>query len=182
MELAAKNWYAIYTRARWEKKVARQLSQKGIEHYCPLVKVQRQWSDRKKIIFEPLFNSYVFVRIDEREHTQITNVEGYINLVYWLKKPAVIRAEEIDAIRKFLDDHDQVHLERVNVNLDDHVRIVGGPFMELEGKVVEIKSRTVKVMLPSLGFALVAELDKVNVQLITSRSNANSGAYFASGR
>jgi transcription antitermination factor NusG len=106
------------------------------------------------------------VKIDEREHARITNVEGYINLVYWLKKPAVIRSEEIDAIKKFLDDHDQVHLEKVNVNLDDQVRIVGGPFMELEGKVVEIKSRTVKVLLPSLGFALVAELDKVNIQLI----------------
>ena len=182
MELASKNWYAIYTRARWEKKVARQLDQKGIEYYCPLVKVRRQWSDRKKIVFEPLFSSYVFVKMDEKEQTQVRNLEGYINLVYWLKKPAIVRADEIDAIKKFLNEHDQVHLEKVNVNLEDRVKVVAGPFMELEGTVVEIKSHTVKVMLPSLGFALVAELDKVNVQLITSYTNSSSGAYVASGR
>jgi len=182
MELASKNWYAIYTRTRWEKKVARQLDQKGIEYYCPLVKVRRQWSDRKKIVFEPLFSSYVFVKMDEKEQMQVRNLEGYINLVYWLKKPAIVRAEEIDAIKKFLNEHDQVHLEKVNVNLEDRVKVVAGPFMELEGTVVEIKSHTVKVMLPSLGFALVAELDKVNVQLITSYSNSSAGAYVASGR
>ncbi len=166
MEVVSKNWYAIYAKARWEKKVARQLIQKGIEHYCPLVKVQRQWSDRKKIIFEPLFSSYVFVRLDEKEHAQLRNVDGFVNFVYWLKKPAVIRAEEIEAIKVFINDHDQVHLERMDVNLNDEVRIIGGPLIEKEGKVVEIKNRTVKVLLPSLGFALVAELDKVNIQLI----------------
>src|ERR1700759_2085013 len=63
----AKNWYVVYTKPRWEKKVAKQLEQKKIEHYCPLNKVQRQWSDRKKIILEPLFSCYVFVCLDETQ-------------------------------------------------------------------------------------------------------------------
>src|ERR1700744_5000576 len=140
-----KNWYVVYTKPRWEKKVARQLEQKGIEHYCPLVRVERQWSDRKKIVMEPLFSSYVFVRVEEQDSLQIKKVDGYLNFVYWLKKPAVIRNEEIEAIRQFLNEHRRIHVEKSKVNLEDSVRIISGPLMEREGKVVEVKSRTVKV-------------------------------------
>lgn len=168
MELTKPNWYAIYTRTRWEKKVVRQLDEKGIEHYCPLVKVERQWSDRRKIILEPLFSGYVFVRVNEKDTTPVRKIDGCINFVYWLSKPALIRAEEIDAIRQFLLDHERVQVEKTRVNLDDRVKIVNGPFMDKEGKVVGVKSRTVKVLLPSLGFALVAELEKQHVQVIVT--------------
>ena len=167
MELVKNNWYAICTKARWEKKVARQLEQKGIEHYCPLIKVERQWSDRKKIVMEPLFTCYVFVRIQEKDSVLVRKIDGCVNFVYWLKKPAVIRNEEIDVIRQFLNEHRRIHVEKTKVNLEDSVRVLSGPLMEREGKVVEVKNRTVKVLLPSLGFTLVAELDKQNVQLIT---------------
>ena len=172
MELTKPNWYAIYTRTRWEKKVVRQLEEKGIEHYCPLVKSERQWSDRRKIILEPLFSGYVFVRVHDQDTAHVRKLDGCINFVYWLSKPAVIRAEEIDAIRQFLLDHGRVQLEKTRVNLDDRVKIVNGPFMEKEGKVVGIKTRTVKVLLPSLGFALVAELEKQHVQVIVSHSKS----------
>jgi transcription antitermination factor NusG len=174
MELVKENWYAIYTRTRWEKKVVRQLEEKGIEHYCPLAKEERQWSDRKKIIFEPVFSGYVFVRINERDASAVRKVDGCINFVYWLSKPAVIRNEEIEAIRMFLQEHEKIQLEKTRVNLDDKVRIVSGPFVEREGNVVGIKSRTVKVMLPSLGFALVAEVDRQHVQLLVHQGKTDT--------
>ena len=166
MELVLKNWYAIYTRTRWEKKVVRQLDEKGVEHYCPLIKVERQWSDRRKIILQPLFTGYVFVRLRPEEAISVRKVDGCINFVYWLSKPAVIRDEEIVAIRDFLREHERIQVEKMNVNLEDTVRIIDGPFSKKEGKIVGVKSRTVRVLLPSLGFALVAELDKQHVQLI----------------
>jgi transcription antitermination factor NusG len=173
MELAKPNWYAIYTRPRWEKKVVRQLEEEGIEHYCPLVKVERQWSDRRKIILEPLFSGYVFVRVNERDTAPVRKLDGCINFVYWLSKPAIIRGEEIEAIRQFLLDNERVQVEKTRVNLDDRVKIINGPFIEREGNVVGIKSRTVKVMLPSLGFALVAEVDKQHVQLVVLQGKSN---------
>jgi len=57
----AKKWYAVYTRPRWEKKVSELVTKKKLTTYCPLNRVVKQWSDRKKVIFEPLFTSYVFV-------------------------------------------------------------------------------------------------------------------------
>src|SRR5215469_13926879 len=112
-----RNWYAIYTKPRWEKKVHRMLLEKGIEAYCPLNRVRRKWSDRLKWVDEPLFKSYVFVHIAEEEQPRVRLVGGVVNFVYWLGKPAVVKDKEIDMIRKFLDEHTEVQV----VPLDLHV-------------------------------------------------------------
>jgi transcription antitermination factor NusG len=166
-----KKWYAVYTKSRCEKKVAQQLSQKGIEHYCPLNRVQKQWSDRKKIIFEPLFNSYVFVKITSEEQLAVRQTSGILNFVYWLAKPAVIRNDEIEIIKQFLSEHSFVKLEKVKVNVNDLARIIGGPFMEQEGQVVSIKNKTVKILLPSLGYLMYVEIETARIQII--RENAS---------
>ena len=159
--ITKKQWYALYTRPRWEKKVADLLEKKKVEVYCPLNKVHRQWADRRKVILEPLFSSYVFVYVSEREHLSIKETDGVINLVYWLNKPAIIRNEEIDTIKKFLSEYDHVSLEKTEVNLNDKVRIINGPLMMWEGNVVEIRTNTIKITLPSLGQTLVAEIRNV---------------------
>jgi transcription antitermination factor NusG len=161
-----KKWYAVYTKSRCEKKVAQQLAQKGIEHYCPLNRVQKQWSDRKKIILEPLFNSYVFVRITPEEQLAVRQTNGILNFVYWLSKPAVIRNDEIEIIKQFLNEHSFVKLEKVKVNINDLARIIGGPFMEQEGQVVSIKNKTVKILLPSLGYLMYVEIETARIQII----------------
>jgi len=144
-------WYAVYTRPRWEKKVAELMTDKKIENYCPLNKVVRQWSDRKKIVHEPLFTSYVFVRTMEKQLYEACKISGVINVVYWLSKPAVIRDEEIECIKNFLSDHKNVKLEKCSVNINDTVRVTKGPLMEYEGNVIAVKSTSVKISLPSLG-------------------------------
>src|SRR5215211_7314686 len=106
-----KKWYAVYTRPKWEKKVAESLTRIEIENYCPLNKVMRRWSDRNKIVHEPLFTSYVFVRTTEKEHLQLKQTDGVLNLVHWLGKPAVIKDSEIEIIKKFLQEHMNVRLE-----------------------------------------------------------------------
>jgi transcription antitermination factor NusG len=161
-----KQWYALYTRPRWEKKVAELLEKKKVEVYCPLNKVERQWADRRKIVIEPLFASYVFVNISEREQLTTKQTDGVINFVYWLSRPAVIRNEEIDTIKKFLNEYDHVSVEKTQVNLNDKVRIINGPLMLWEGQVVEIRTNTVKITLPSLGQTLIAEIRKENLETI----------------
>jgi len=178
---ANKKWYAVYTRPRWEKKVADLLVRKHIENYCPLNKIVRQWADRKKIVLEPLFTSYVFVHVTPQEHLAIKQTDGILNLVYWLGQPAVIRDEEIDAVKQFLDEYYNIQLEKIDVNMNDRVRISSGPLMAQEGDVIEVRSKTVKVNLPSLGYALTAEVAKTNVQIIpttTSYSNSFYNALF----
>ena len=155
-------WYALYVRSRSEKKVSETLDAKQIENYCPIQRIERNWSDRKKIILEPLFKSYVLVRLAPKAHIPVLQTDGVIGFVTFQGKPAVIRDEEIDIVKQFLQDHDHIQVERIDVNVNDEVTIIHGPLMEQTGQVMEVNNRMVKVMLPSLGFALVA-IDKSNL-------------------
>jgi transcription antitermination factor NusG len=156
-------WYAVYTKSRWEKKVADQFNKANIENYCPLNRVVKQWSDRKKIVEEPLFTSYVFVKITERQMTEVRMIMGVVNFVYWLGKPAVISPLEIQTIQEFLVDYFNVRLESLSLHVRDTVRILSGPFTEMEGNVISVKKKSIRVLLPSLRFFMTAEIEIENV-------------------
>lgn len=153
-------WYVVYTKPWWEKKVVQGLTKKGFENYCPLICKSGLWHDRKKIIYEPLFPFYVFVRTEEKRLYEIKAMDGIINLVYWLKKPAVISSDEIDAIRKFLNEYDYAEVVKIAVNVDDRVRIMNSVFINEEGNGATIKNKLVRVGLPSLGYILVADPER----------------------
>lgn len=153
-------WYAIYTRPRWEKKVNSLLLNKGVESYCPLNRVRRKWSDRIKTIEEPLFKSYVFVKISDEVRSDVRMTDGVINFVYWNGKPALIKEKEIQTIKRFLDEHDNVELVKIDLKKDERVKVLSGPLMDQEGKVIEVKNKLVKVAIDSLGYILVADIDK----------------------
>ena len=136
------------------------LEKKGIESYCPLNKVRRQWSDRIKLIEEPLFKSYVFVKVDENSRTAVRMIDGVINFVYWDGKPAIIKEKEIQVIRRFLNEHEGVELVKMEIQPDKRVKVLAGPLMDQEGKVIELKNKIAKVAIDSLGYMLVANIDK----------------------
>lgn len=156
---AKKNWYALYTKPRWEKKIDSVLVRKGVESWCPLQRVERQWSDRKKIIEEPLFKSYVFVHIDDTEKTKVLMTDGVLNFVYYLGKPAIIRNEEVDLIKNYLSEKEaslSIHaLEGFNEN--ERIKVSHGIFMDNEGTVVRGGKRKVYVKLESLGQVMIVE-------------------------
>ena len=160
--MTERSWYAVYTKPRWEKKTAETLTHRGIENYCPLNKVLRQWSDRKKLVQEPLFKSYVFVRVAEKQLPELKKVEGILSVVTWLGKPAAIKDAEIKMIKAFLCEHTNVKVEQA-VNVNDTVTIARGSLMNKEGTVVAVKNNFVTVELPSLGYTLHADLAKSDI-------------------
>ena len=164
-----RKWYAIYTRPRWEKKVNQLLLEKGVESYCPLNKVKRKWSDRLKTVEEPLFKSYVFVKVENDERTVVRMTHGVINFVYWNKKPAIIKEKDINAIKRFLDEYENVHLYPQELKLNQRVRILSGSLMDQEGKVVDIRHKAVKVAIDSLGYILIAYIDRSKLTSVQSK-------------
>ena len=164
-----KKWLAVYTRPRWEKKVNQLLAEKGIESYCPLNKIRRKWSDRYKIIEEPLFKSYVFVKVSEDERKDVRLTNGAINFVYWDGKPAVIKDREIAAIRRFLDEYEHVEARQVEVKVNQRVRITNGTVMDQQGTVLDVRKKTVKVAIDSLGYILIAYIDKTKLTSAQAR-------------
>jgi len=98
------NWFVLYTKPKNEVKVAERLAAAGITVYCPMVTTVKQWSDRKKKVTVPLFTSYVFVHVAEAQRPAVFDVPGVVRYLFWLGKPAVVRAEEIAVIKEMLSD------------------------------------------------------------------------------
>ena len=160
------NWYAVKTRPRWEKKISLIFADRGIEHYCPLNKVVKQWSDRKKIILEPVFKTYVFVNVEEQKKWDVKKIDGVINFVYWLGKPAIIRQEEIATIKKFLNEFYDVQIQPIGLHLNQKIRVTQGILMNYEGTILEIFGNRVIVKLQGLNLQLNAHFNKKDIQPI----------------
>lgn len=154
------NWFVVYTKPRWEKKVHKLLVENNIDTYCPINKVRKKWSDRYKIVEEPLFKSYVFVHIEMADMSKVKMIDGVLNFVYWNKKPAIVKDYEIDDIKKFLGEYEHVEIAPIEIRPNDNVRIASGVFMDMEGKVMQQLGQFVEVEIKSLGFKLIAKIEK----------------------
>ena len=166
-EQVTKKWLVVYTKPRWEKKVNTSLVNKGIESYCPLNKVRRKWSDRMKTIEEPLFKSYVFVKVEDAGMTEVRFVDGVLNYVYWNGKPAIVREEEIIEIKKFMSEYEDVEVSSIELKPADAVVLNTGVMMGATGRVMRMMgNNTVEVRIDSLGFILTAKFDKKTVSRV----------------
>lgn len=169
MDTNKTHWYAVYTKPRWEKKVAGILTELGIENYCPLNKVTKQWSDRRKTVLEPVFKSYVFVKTTDKKKWDLKKINGILNFVYWLGKPAVIKDEEIMTIRKFLNEFNEVQVEQNSaLRVNTKVRIKQGVMMDYQGLLIEIAGNRARVRIDSMGISLYAQFDKKNLETLPS--------------
>uniref|UniRef100_UPI0040495CDC UpxY family transcription antiterminator n=1 Tax=Flavobacterium sp. TaxID=239 RepID=UPI0040495CDC len=147
-------WFAIYTKSRFEKKVALKLQDLGIESFCPMVKTIRKWSDRNKMVEVPLLPSYVFVNMEEQDRSKVFEVLGVVQFLYWLKKPAIIRQDEIDTLKKALSKTiDSFELEKYTIG--DEIQIEQGPFVGMKGQVQSISNSKTVLVLNDLGFKIV---------------------------
>lgn len=144
-----KNWLAIYTKSRAEKKVEERLLKNGIEAYCPTYTTLKQWSDRKKKVELPLIPSYVFVHVDERERNQVLQDPGAMNFVFWQGKPAVIRPEEIEMLQSHLRN-----FEIPEAQVGEHIIVEHGAFKGQEGKIKHISGNSLVLVLESLNMTI----------------------------
>jgi transcription antitermination factor NusG len=148
------NWYVVYTKPKWEKKVAEQLIKMGIECYCPLITQVRQWSDRKKKVEVPLFNSYVFVQLPESDRNLVFQSTGAVRYLFWLGKPAIVRDEEINIIKKGFDGSDSCDVSVVPFQVGDKIELDSGPFSTQTAIVQEVNNTHYVLVLESLGCVL----------------------------
>ncbi len=139
--------------------------QKGFESYCPLNKFMRKWSDRIKVVEEPLFKSYIFVRIKEDEKSEIRYVDGVLNYVYWNGKPAIVKDDEIIEIKKFMSEYEDVQVGNIEMKPADEVLVKQGVMMGVSGRILRVLSNNmVEVRIDSLGFVLTAKFDKQKLE------------------
>ena len=148
------HWYALYTKPRWEKKVAKELEKIGIETYCPTVTEVKQWSDRKKKVTSPLFKSYVFVRLAAKHRARVFEVPGVVQYLFWLKKPAIIRDSEIEILEKWLQDEQVKDIEVGHLSPGDKLTIINGSFKNQEATISEVGRKRLRLILKDLGLVV----------------------------
>jgi transcription antitermination factor NusG len=144
----------LYTKPKWEKKVAERLTQIGMECYCPLVTQIKQWSDRKKKIEVPLFNSYVFVQLSEIDRNSVFNIPGVVRYLFWLGKPAVVRDEEINIIKSSLKATNVSDISVSSIQVGDRIKLESGAFTNQDAIVQEVSKTHYILVLESLGCVL----------------------------
>lgn len=147
---AERQWFVFYTKPRNEKKVAERLRKNGFEAYCPLTHTLRQWSDRKKKVSLPMFTSYVFGYLNEKERLEVVKDPGVLNFVFWLGKPAVVRDEEMAAIKEIEANGFQVEVAHERMEKGKRITIKEGAFKGLEGEVTDIGNNRIRLFIESL--------------------------------
>lgn len=154
-KLSLKNdaWFALYVKARNEKKVANHLERIGVNVYCPTVVKMKQWSDRKKKLETPLISSYVFVQIEEKNRNKVFEVPGVVRYLFWQGKPAIVTDQEIKILKQWLQTEISETLIE-NLEKGDLFKVPNGPFQGKEGVVKEISKNRVQLMLLQLGIKI----------------------------
>src|SRR6185436_5593315 len=161
-------WVAVYTIARHEKAVARQLEERRIETFLPLYRSLHRWKDRKKEVELALFPSYVFVRILTSDKLAVLQVPGVVNLVSFNGEVAVLPEQEIVALRRGLENH--LCAEPCPyLKVGKSVRVIRGPMAGAEGILCRKKDRyrfviSVDVLMRSVA----VEVDASDLELVRS--------------
>lgn len=153
MERNVYEWYVVYTRQGMETKVAKELNKKNIECYCPVNKTSGKWWTLGKRHEQPLFTSCVFVKIAEKDVQVLKKINGVVNVLYWLGRPAVVKEDEIHMIKDFLCNHRQVSVEKTSVKAMNYVYGNStGAYNYGSGNPAE----NYKLELPTIGYRVVA--------------------------
>jgi transcription antitermination factor NusG len=154
-------WYAVYTKSRTEKKLATELEEKGIEVYLPLLKTLKQWSDRKKWVEEPLFRSYLFVRIYDKNYLDVLQTDGAVRFITFRHERIPVPDAQIEAVKAFLNDEERISTTETDYHPGDLVEIIRGPMRGLLGTLVEVKGKQrVMIEIESIGQRLMINVPK----------------------
>lgn len=133
-------WRVFYTAPRAEKKCRDRLKDQAIDVFLPTRKVERQWSDRTKTVVEPLFRSYIFANVNERERLTVLRTNGIVRCVSFDGKIARVRREVIEQLKEY-----QKHPETLEV-IDmpppgTEVTVTEGPMKGMSGEVIEHRGK-----------------------------------------
>ena len=159
-------WLVVYSKPRQEKKLAARLTQQGYEVYCPTIKVRKQWSDRVKVIDEPLFKSYVFIRIAPNRREDIFHTPGFVRYLFWLKQPAQVREEEIMTLKKWLSEFDHQCITMEAMVPGQQVRIQSGPLQGQDAVVTKQRGKHLELVLTDMQMVVKVDMSRTELSAV----------------
>lgn len=157
-------WRVLQVIANHEKRVARQLAVRSLEHYLPLYTVRSRWTDRTMTLERPLFPGYVFLRFAPEARVSVISTPGVLRLLGNTEADTV-KSDEIDRIQQALRSG-FVLRPHPWVSVGTRVRVRRGIFEGMEGIVTELRRNcTVVIALSAVEqcFSLEADLGEIEV-------------------
>ncbi|WP_316804888.1 UpxY family transcription antiterminator [Pedobacter nototheniae] len=148
-------WYPIYTRSRAEKKAYNELIRKNITTYLPLRKTLKQWSDRKKVVEEPLIKSYLFVYISAKEHAEVLMTQGVTRFIYFSGNITSIPEQQIQDLKLLLATDTELEIFEYNIKPGQKVLIKAGPFKGIIAELVSLHNKQrIILRLQNMGYSI----------------------------
>ena len=167
-----RKWFVFYTKSRQEKKVDELLQRRGYESFLPLHAQVRQWSDRKKKVQVPLFNSYIFVHVFEHEVNAVVQIPGVAWSIRHNNKPAVLHANELATIKRFIETGWLIEAQALDqqFELGDQVKVIDGPLKGMFGRLTHLANAArLGVLLESIGHVITVEIDRNAVRKLAEK-------------
>jgi len=165
-------WYAGYTAARHEKRVAEHLVQRGVEHFLPLYETIRRWNNGRHRVQFPLFPGYIFVRIALQERLRVLEVPGFVRLVGFSGIPCPLPEGDILTMREALSAG--VLAEPYPyLTAGTRVEIRNGPLKGMTGILLRRHNKyRVVLSVDLIQRSMVVEVDAGEVVPVRSKSTA----------
>jgi len=159
-----KRWYAAYTSANHEKRVAEQLVVRDVEHFLPVYESVRRWKDRRVTLKCRCFPGYVFVCMALRDRLQVQQVPGVANLVGFGGTPAALPKEAIEALRASLESGVRAQ-PHPYLTLGRQVQVRSGPMAGMQGILLQRKGRfRVVISIELIERSVAVELDEADLR------------------
>ncbi len=165
-------WHAVYLRYRTEQKVYEEFMNKGIECYLPQKVSKRIWSDRVKVIYEPIFSGYIFVRISVAEYYDVLVTNGVLKYVCFENKPAIVSDYQIDLLKLFVDHlNDKIEVSDERIRKGNFVKIITGPLKDVIGEVMDLHGkRYIILRFKQLGYTIQVDLGQNEVEILSNET------------
>jgi transcription antitermination factor NusG len=157
-------WYAAYTCANHEKRVAAELGAREVEHFLPLYSSVRRWKDRRVNLDLPLFPGYIFVRLALRDRLRVVQIPSVVRLVGFNGLPTALPDTEMEILRTGLSRSLRAEPYPF-LTVGRRVRVTGGPFAGLEGILRRKKTNLrVVVSLELIQRSVAVDVDAADVR------------------
>ena len=135
------------------------LKKRKLDNFLPLHYKKISFFRKIKTREERVFQNYVFAKVVQDEIFKLKKIDGVINLVYWKGEPVKIKEHEIEKLKEFLNDHENIILEKTKMNFDEISEATEAVKYSISGNLISIKNTVKKINLPSIGYRLVAKAD-----------------------
>jgi transcription termination/antitermination protein NusG len=172
-----RRWYVLHTYSGYEENVSQNLKQriesmdmedKIYNILIPTEKKIKIKNGKRKVIEEKIFPGYVLVEMVVNDDSwyvvrNTPNVTGFIGIG---TTPTPISDKEVKELQKRMGVEEPKF--QIDVTVNSPVRIIDGPFKNLEGKVTNVDEAKgkIKVLVSMFGRETPVELDFLQIKKI----------------